>query len=230
MSGFQSAPAIRALAPDASCPYDRLSSNQTGHSPRMTDDPDRYNAIPSLVPVREEVVKLLRDAVSKDGNAFRAAAVATTDPDGLPQVRIMILRSFDPARMHLTVFTDGRSPKIRELTASPNIQLLCYDPGQRIQLRISGKVEIHQEDDLCDSLWAALPEYGRGDYLSRQPPGEQIAHPGDSWADKTLGGQNFTVLRVVIQSIDWLRLSGQGHRRALLTWDNGKHSARWLAP
>lgn len=196
----------------------------------MTDDPDHYSPSPSLLPVRDEIIHLLHEAVSESGNAFRTAAVATTSPDGLPQLRIMILRAFDAEQMILKLFTDGRSPKVRELMASPNIQLLGYDAGQRIQLRISGRAEIHQNDEQTEKLWAALPEFGRGDYLSRQPPGEQIAHPGDSWEDKTLGGQNFTVIELKIQSIDWLKLSGQGHRRALFTWDDGKYSARWRAP
>ena len=93
----------------------------------MTDDPDRYSATPSLVPVKEEVIRLLRQAVSKDGNAFRTAAVATTSPDGMPQARIMILRSFDADAMTLTVFTDARSQKIREMTANPCVQMLCYE-------------------------------------------------------------------------------------------------------
>ena len=97
-------------------------------------------------------------------------------------------------------------------------------------MRVSGKVTIHQGDALTEKLWSTLPEYGRGDYLSRQPPGEQIAHPGDSWLNQALGGQYFTVIEILITEIDWLKLSAQGHKRALLTWDDDTYSARWLAP
>ena len=123
-----------------------------------------------------------------------------------------------------------RSPKVIGLTQDPRIQLLMYDAGSRTQMRVSGKAEIHHGDKLADTLWNGLPEYGRGDYLSRQPPGEQIAHPDDSWEDMTLGNLFFMALRIHIQEIDWLKLSAQGHRRALLSWDNGIYSGRWLTP
>lgn len=196
----------------------------------MTIDPDRYERFPSLLPVKEEVLRHLTAAVKEKDSAFREASVASQGHDGHPQVRIMIARDFESEAMVLTFFTDARSPKVAGLQKDSVVQVLMYDPSIKTQLRISGEVEIHEDDALADQLWSNLPEYGRGDYLSRQPPGEQIAHPGDSWEDKTLGSQNFMALRVHIRAVDWLKLSSQGHRRALLTWDDGKYSARWLTP
>ncbi|MAK61200.1 MAG: pyridoxamine 5'-phosphate oxidase [Ponticaulis sp.] len=197
----------------------------------MTDTTDRFEKTPSLIPIRQEVIHNLTQAAdSQSKSPMRQASVATIGYDGSPQVRIMIVRAFEPETMALTVFTDARSPKVTGLNADARMQLMMYDPGTRTQIRISGQAELHHGDDLTEKLWKGLPEYGRGDYLSRQPPGEQIAHPGDSWEDTTLGNQNFMVLRIAIQEIDWLKLSAQGHRRALLTWDNGEYSARWLTP
>ena len=196
----------------------------------MSDGIDRFERIPSLIPVREEALRHLAHAASDTSSPFRTVSVATIGHDGTPQVRTMMFRGFDPDAMTLDLYTDYRSTKVRGLEKSPDIQILMYDPNSQTQMRVSGTAELHCEDDVASVLWSNLPEYGRGDYLSRQPPGEQIAHPGDSWEDKTLGGRNFTVLRVSILSIDWLHLSGQGHRRALLTWDDGSFSARWLTP
>ena len=196
----------------------------------MTIDPDRYERFPSLIPVKEDVLRALHDAATNSDSPLRIATVGNVDPSGAPQLRSMVVRSFDEAIPQITFFTDARSPKVMGLEQNPRVQILMYDPLTHMQLRTSGVATLHIDDDLTARLWSDLPEYGRGDYLSRQPPGEQIAHPDDSWEDKTLGGRNFTVVSIKIVSVDWLKLSGQGHRRALLTWDNGNFTGRWVTP
>jgi hypothetical protein len=196
----------------------------------MSENIDRYTGTPSLLPVREDALHALSLAATDKSSHFRTAAVASIGHDGKPQVRTMIVRAFDPETHTLMVYTDARSPKVTGFEQNKDIQLLFYDPDTMLQMRVSGKVTIHQGDALTEKLWSTLPEYGRGDYLSRQPPGEQIAHPGDSWLNQALGGQYFTVIEILITEIDWLKLSAQGHKRALLTWDDDTYSARWLAP
>ena len=196
----------------------------------MSENIDRYSATPSLIPVHDDTLSALAHAAIDPSSHFRTAAVASIGHDGTPQVRTMIIRAFDQKTHTLKVFTDARSPKVLGFERNSDVQLLFYDPDTRVQMRVSGRVTLHIDDEQTRRLWSAVPEYGRGDYLSRQPPGEQIAHPGDSWRNNELGDQYFAVLEITIREIDWLKLSAQGHKRALLTWDDDKYSARWLAP
>lgn len=191
---------------------------------------DQSARFPSLEPVREEVVAQLTRGAADKKSPLRWPTVTSVGSNGRPEARIMILRAFHPSDMSLLFYTDTRSPKWASLSERPFVEVLFYNSGQKTQMRVSGEAILHTRDEMTEKLWSDLPEYGRGDYLSRQPPGEQIAHPGDSWVDESFGSDNFGVVEVRIQAIDWLKLSHEGHKRALLTWDNGQYSARWVTP
>ena len=116
------------------------------------------------------------------------------------------------------------------LEQNPRVQILMYDPLTHMQLRTSGVATLHIDDDLTARLWSDLPEYGRGDYLTRLPPGSVISSPELIQHDHTLEDEYFTVIQVKISAIDWLKLSAQGHKRALLTWQDGNFSGEWRTP
>ena len=124
----------------------------------MSDGIDRFERVPSLIPVREEALRHLAHAASDPSSPFRTVSVATIGHDGTPQVRTMIMRGFSADDMTVDLYTDYRSTKVRGLEQNPDIQILMYDATSQTQMRISGKTELHCENDLANALWSNLPE------------------------------------------------------------------------
>lgn len=68
-----------------------------------------------------------------------AMALATATPDGIPSVRIVLLKGFDEGGF--SFFTDLRSRKGRELAANPRAALAIHWADLERQVRIAGRVE-----------------------------------------------------------------------------------------
>ena len=195
------------------------------------DTSDRYtDPAQSLEPVRYDIIEHLKKAVSDKDSPFRDPVVTSVDNTGRPQARVMILRDFDPSTMCLRVYTDARSPKVHDLRSNAFVQLVLYDHDARLHMRVSGTVVLHVRDELTEKLWSSLPEYGRGDYLSRKPPGAMLSDPGAFELEPELGSENFMVVEIYIHEIDWLKLSSSGHKRARLTWREGRFEGQWITP
>lgn len=184
----------------------------------------------SLEPVRYDIIEMLQRAASDKSHPWRYPTVASVDQNGAPQARVMIVRDFDGTIPQIRIFTDARSPKFAELSANPDIQLVFYDPGAKLHLRASGTAKLHVRDDVTNACWNALPEFGRGDYLSRLPPGAAITSPEDALQDDSFGSENFAVIDIELTEADWLSLSANGHKRARLIWRDGKCEGRWITP
>ena len=90
--------------------------------------------------------------------APEAAALATASPDGLPSVRMVLLKRLD--ERGLVFHTHYSSRKGRELTANPHAALLLYwDPLGR-QVRAEGTVERVAPEE-SDGYFATRPRAGR---------------------------------------------------------------------
>jgi pyridoxamine 5'-phosphate oxidase len=75
-------------------------------------------------------------AKAKEPNDANAMALATVDADGLPDVRMVLLKEFDARG--LTFFTNLESAKGRQLPARPRAALLFHWKTIRRQIRIRG--------------------------------------------------------------------------------------------
>jgi pyridoxamine 5'-phosphate oxidase len=95
-----------------------------------------------------------------------AGAIATAAPDGVPSVRMVLLKGFDESG--IVFHTHATSRKGRELEANPRAALLFYwDPLGR-QVRIEGAVE-REPDAETDAYFAARPRGAQiGAHASRQ--------------------------------------------------------------
>lgn len=196
----------------------------------MTGPDTQDQAFSALTSVRYDIIEQLSAAVSSSDAPFRTPIVSTVDAEGAPQARIMVLRAFDPDLMLLRFFTDSRSPKFSELKANPKIQLVFYDGALRLHMRVSGRASLHEKNMVTDGLWSQLPEFGRGDYLTQQAPGTEIPDPSQAWPDESMGSDNFALIDVKINEVDWLKLSRSGHKRAWLSFANGDFKGRWITP
>lgn len=80
----------------------------------------------------------LKDARAKEPNDANAMAVATVDPDGLPDVRMVLLKDFDA--QGFVFYTNTHSAKGQQLMAHPKAALLFHWKSLRRQVRIRGEV------------------------------------------------------------------------------------------
>ena len=80
----------------------------------------------------------LADARGREPNDANAMAVATVDDDGLPDVRMVLLKDFDAAGF--VFYTNTLSAKGVQLDAHPKAALLFHWKSLRRQVRIRGLV------------------------------------------------------------------------------------------
>ena len=122
-------------------------------SPAEADYADAADA-PSLPDGADPIVlfgEWFEQAKGKEPNDPNAMALATVDADGLPDVRMVLLKDFDAAGF--TFYTNLESAKGRELAATPKAALLFHWKSLRRQVRIRGKVVAVSADE-ADAYFA----------------------------------------------------------------------------
>lgn len=82
----------------------------------------------------------LKDARAREPNDANAMAVATVDGDGLPDVRMVLLKDFDSDGF--VFYTNTRSAKGQQLAGHPKAALLFHWKSLRRQVRIRGAVTV----------------------------------------------------------------------------------------
>jgi pyridoxamine 5'-phosphate oxidase len=108
----------------------------------------------------------MQEAVASEPNDPTAMALATVDPDGLPNVRMVLLKQADA---HGFVFyTNTESNKGRELLANPKAALVLHWKSLRRQVRARGPVAMVTEAE-ADAYFASRPRDSRiGAWASQQ--------------------------------------------------------------
>ncbi|MCB1446210.1 MAG: pyridoxamine 5'-phosphate oxidase, partial [Rhizobiaceae bacterium] len=81
----------------------------------------------------------LRDAEASEPNDPNALALATVDADGMPNVRMVLLKSFD--HDGFVFFTNYESRKGRELLGQKKAALVFHWKSLRRQVRVRGAIE-----------------------------------------------------------------------------------------
>ncbi|MGB7406800.1 MAG: pyridoxamine 5'-phosphate oxidase family protein [Pacificimonas sp.] len=153
--------------------------------------------------------------------------VATGEPDA----RVMVLRAFDQEKWQFRFHSDARSPKIMALAKDPAVAVLFYDADAKVQIRVQGSARSEVTSAEADQAWAAASNFARRCYLVENAPGTKTAsaasglpadiegqQPDD--ADLIPARENFAIILIDIESMDWLYLANDGHRRAQFTRDD----------
>jgi len=83
-----------------------------------------------------------------------AICVATVDPDGMPDARMVLLKGHGPDGFRF--FTNRESAKGRQLAADPNAALVAYWRELDRQVRARGRVELLDDAD-SDAYFATRP-------------------------------------------------------------------------
>ena len=200
----------------------------------------------SLENALTEAWHLLELGTTDRRSAFHAPVVASVDLQSNPSARTMILRNVDRDSRTLAFHSDIRSAKIAQWRADPAACVIAYDANNKIQLRLTGVVTVHADDEVANRAWQDSRAMSRLTYCVDDAPGTEIITPmtlpapkldivndvSDQEADQVpdLGRENFCVVTVHVTSIEWVYLAAQGNRRALFSWPDGILQSAWLQP
>lgn len=186
----------------------------------------------TLEAVKADIVRLLETACRDRNSPMHTPVVVTADADA----RIMVLREFDATAWTLRFHTDARAPKANIIEQKAPVGVLFYDKDEKLQIRCRGRARIERDTHLAQTAWEESDAYARRCYLGA-PPGEERDKPSSGLPEWVEGirpteeqlepaRENFAVLLVKLDSIDWYHLSSDGHRRAVFESGMG----RWLTP
>ena len=160
-------------------------------------------------------------------------AVATIGSEGNPCNRMLVLRGAARDTSRIWFHTDRRSPKIHHLQARPYVSALAYDDHDRVQIRVNGRVTLHKDDAVAQRHWEQTSMVVRFAYGMSPAPGAAAngavrpadprllsMHQQHAQGRLSAGRQNFVVIEVEVETIDWLQIADSGQRRALLRMES----------
>jgi pyridoxamine 5'-phosphate oxidase len=100
----------------------------------------------------------LADAGKTEPNDPNAVALATVDPDGLPNVRMVLLKDFD--EQGFVFYTNYESKKGQEILSAEKAAMCFHWKTLRRQVRVRGPVE-KVSDAEADAYYASRPRGSR---------------------------------------------------------------------
>jgi pyridoxamine 5'-phosphate oxidase len=108
----------------------------------------------------------LDDATKSELNDPNAVALATVDPDGLPDVRMVLLKGLDDGGF--VIYTNFESAKGVEILSSMKAAMCFHWKSLRRQVRVRGPVEVVSDAE-ADAYYATRPRGSRiGAWASKQ--------------------------------------------------------------
>jgi hypothetical protein len=153
---------------------------------------------------------------------WRVAVLATVD-EGSPDARNIVLREVEARERQLVFYTDARSPKVRQIETAPQGSLILWSQTLAWQLRMQVRLAVQTSGLAVSSRWARLQTLaGAADYLAACAPGSSLDAPLADLGTRS----HFAMITALVDAVDWLELSPDGHRRALF----GAGGPCWLQP
>lgn len=191
----------------------------------------------SLEAALADATARLEQAARDRRSAMHVPVVGTADGD----LRMMVLRACEPGLSRLRFHTDARSPKAVAIGSGSPVSVLAFDADAKIQLRVRGHGRIETRGPVADAAWAAATAFARRCYLAEAAPGtpteralsglpEDVEGLMPSEAQLLPARDNFAVLLIEVQHIDWLYLAHNGHRRAQFTRGEAGWQGTWVVP
>lgn len=110
--------------------------------------------------------KWLAEAVKTEPNDPNAVALATVDPDGMPNVRMVLLKGHDARGF--VFYTNFEGTKGREILDSRKAAMGFHWKSQRRQVRIRGGVEIVSDEEADAYFNSRHPQSRLGAWASDQ--------------------------------------------------------------
>lgn len=186
-------------------------------------------------------LELIHEGVTDRNSPLHHPVIATSADDGTPAARVVVLRGFDSTTRLLWCHTDLRSSKAAHVEENGQAAWSFYDPERKIQVRVTGETQVHDDDEVARQAWEGSHVQSRLCYLATPTPGvdspgptsgipEGISKRGLTDDAVEPGYANFAVVRTSIDRLEWLYLHADGHRRAAFVWSGGGWDSTWLVP
>ncbi len=162
-------------------------------------------------------ISLWRAGYYKNDKA-RNVQVATVSPDGLPEVRTVVLRGITEDEAAPYFVSDGRSQKCRALRAGSGLELHVWWSGTKEQFRLRGSAEIyaggeHAWQSRRKELWHAQQDRDKARFIG-PPPGTPLAEVDDNDVKEfpKEPPETFVLVRLEPHTIDYLKLASPHYR------------------
>ncbi|MDH5720182.1 MAG: pyridoxamine 5'-phosphate oxidase [Spirochaetia bacterium] len=185
----------------------------------------------------ETLKEWLEDAKKLDIREPTAAALATADKNGIPSVRMVLVKDISEAG--LVFYTNLESEKARQLKENAHASLCFYWMPSGRQVRISGKVSM-VEDNEADRYFASREYMSRiGAWASKQSQPltkkleleKRAAFYTAKYRTKPPRPPFWSGFRVHPEKIEfWIEKPFRLHERALFTKEGEKWASVLLYP
>lgn len=180
----------------------------------------------------------LATAGSKDA-VFKNITLCNYAADGINAYTV-VLRGADSLVGNIIIYTDYRSPKVAQLRHDNKVTVVIYSEDERLQLTLKGEAIVHYHDDVSEWHWKAGGYKGRRSYVAQPAPSTVVNEPTDGLAylnakefeeQDPAGYENFAVIIIQVDFLEYLQLNREGNRRAKFTRnENEEWEGAWLIP
>ena len=185
--------------------------------------------------IPDTVWRLLQVGAERASDPLHTPSLATIGHEG-PQLRTVVLRHVDAGQRLIVCHTDRRASKAGEILQDPRTSWHWYDRDRKLQLRLSGTSFLHTDDPLADACWDRSTKRARTCYNTAIGPGQRVSRPPvappsiGSDPEEADARSHFAAIATRVTFIDWLFLSGGGHRRARYHWRSDGFTGSWTTP
>ena len=159
-----------------------------------------------------------KSSLNQKKHSFRFFNLATSN-NNIPELRVVVLRDYDPEKKQFTIYTDSRSQKVLSLENNKNVELLFYNPEKLTQIRVQASCILMIEDN---SVFIQQPSASQKDYTTQHAPGTPIE--SESSVDFLKETHYFLKLVFEATQIEYLQLKRPVHIRALFK----KNKSKWV--
>lgn len=172
------------------------------------------------------------EAATETRTPFTLGYLGTVGAAGEPRVRAVILREVDGRVGTVAFATDARTAKVQELARDPRVAITFYDPDRDVQLRLEGTGEIVRDADTRRAAWDGLGEGSKRLYDRSQAPATSLAEVVSDGlgAGEDAAFERFAWIRVTVDALDAIDLSGVEHARCLHSRRSGHWASARLVP
>ncbi len=173
------------------------------------------------------IIRDLKAASRIKDHPFRYFTLATSDINGTPKMRTVVLRDTND-QLQLIFYTDKRSQKINHIKEYDTVSLLFFDRKRLLQISIQAKAKIITDDAILQSIWNQIPQKSRKEYRSKLSPGKTIKKP--EAIDYLEGKHFFSIIKLIPDHIEYLRLKRSNHIRVVFKKENNNWEGVFIAP
>lgn len=175
----------------------------------------------------EELSNEIHNGITERGHPFRFIIMATVGNETLARLRTVVLREVSDD-LRLTIYTDGRTEKMKHIAANNQVSFLLYHPEKMLQLKIEGIAQVVTDSNRLNKTWQNIQPNSRKDYITHTSPGSAIKNP--DYVEYVENENYFTMIDIIPSKIEYLKLQRPNHIRALFKKTNDKWNGEFLVP